>query len=69
MCPTLPKVVASWGETGTVNVFDIGSDMQAMEQGAADINSTTVPLFSYSGHQTEGFALDWSSVANGRFLF
>ena len=71
--PQTQNIVATWSDVGRVNLFDISelkARFEASEgRGAARSNSMNVsksgPFFSYSGHSTEGFALDWSNVDKG----
>nr|CAD7266231.1 unnamed protein product [Timema shepardi] len=62
-------LVATWSELGRVNVWNISLQLAAvdspllMNRYKEEQHSTsTTPLFTFSGHQVEGFALDWSSV-------
>nr|CAD7428415.1 unnamed protein product [Timema monikensis] len=65
-------LVATWSELGRVNVWNISLQLAAvdspllMSRYKEEQHSTsTTPLFTFSGHQVEGFALDWSSVMPG----
>jgi len=61
-------VAAAWGENGTVAIWNLSSVMSKLDQAT---NSKEVyreeapPLQAFSGHLSEGFALDWSQTDPG----
>ncbi|XP_071815384.1 glutamate-rich WD repeat-containing protein 1-like [Apostichopus japonicus] len=64
------QIAATWSDTGSVNVWNLESALESVEsQEAASKFSRdegrVPPLFSFTGHQTEGFALDWSPTVPG----
>jgi ribosome assembly protein RRB1 len=76
--PQHPEIIASWSDTGVVNLFDISGVLQNLERpsttGASStgkINQATkirkAPFFVYQGHEIEGYAMDWSKVTPGLF--
>lgn len=63
---------ASWSELGHVNIWNLSRQLQAIEdtqllkQYEREVASEVVkPVFKFSGHQQEGFAIDWSPCADG----
>jgi len=62
-------VAAAWSETGTVSVWNLTTCLQKLDepyQGSKGIyREEAVPLHAFSGHQGEGFALDWSNTDPG----
>lgn len=65
-------LAASWSELGRVNIWDLSEQLQIVdsdillskynkEKRSGDIK----PLFSFHGHQYEGFAIDWSPTVVG----
>ncbi|KAI5716376.1 hypothetical protein M8J76_005486 [Diaphorina citri] len=64
-----------WGEVGKVGIWDLKTALQTVDDPfqLAEHNKKrgkgpgipTPPLFSFSGHLTEGFAMDWSSTEPG----
>ncbi|KAI9582400.1 glutamate-rich WD repeat-containing protein 1 [Glossina fuscipes] len=63
---------ASWSELGRVNIWNLSKQLQAIEdiqllkQYERDVaNDPVHPIFSFSGHQQEGFAIDWSPCVDG----
>lgn len=70
--PQSSDVVATWSDAGTVNVYNIAhlrARFASSEGRGVPTSSSTQgsnkPVFSYSGHGDEGFALDWSLVNRG----
>ncbi|XP_066148421.1 glutamate-rich WD repeat-containing protein 1 [Euwallacea fornicatus] len=65
-------LAAAWSELGRVNIWDLTSQLQAVNssQLLAKYNkdnkqSSVTPLFTFNGHNTEGFAMDWSPTISG----
>uniref|UniRef100_A0A1A9WWK2 Glutamate-rich WD repeat-containing protein 1 n=1 Tax=Glossina brevipalpis TaxID=37001 RepID=A0A1A9WWK2_9MUSC len=63
---------ASWSELGRVNIWNLSKqlqaveDMQLLKQYECEVaNDPIQPVFTFSGHQQEGFAIDWSPCAEG----
>jgi hypothetical protein len=82
--PQEPHIVATWAETGKVHLFDVRAVLRGLEgaggaggAGAGASSSgggTTIalaplaPVFTFSQHKDEGFAVDWSAVSPGRIV-
>uniref|UniRef100_A0A8C8STH2 Glutamate-rich WD repeat-containing protein 1 n=1 Tax=Pelusios castaneus TaxID=367368 RepID=A0A8C8STH2_9SAUR len=68
------QVAAVWSEKGQVEIYDLQrplaalSDPQAMTTFLREEQSKIKPLFSFAGHMTEGFAMDWSPTVPGRLV-
>ncbi|XP_043937490.1 glutamate-rich WD repeat-containing protein 1 [Protopterus annectens] len=66
------QVAAVWSEKGQVELYDLQkqlaavSDSQALATFLKEEQQKIKPLFSFSGHMTEGFAMDWSPKVPGR---
>lgn len=64
------RLAASWSETGTVFLWDIMKPLESLDLPGVQQHqiapSSTKPIFSFSGHQSEGFAMDWSPTTPGR---
>lgn len=65
-------IVASWSELGRVNLWNITKQLQAVDNdklltkyNKENTANTVMPIFTFTGHQQEGFALDWSECAPG----
>jgi ribosome assembly protein RRB1 len=64
--PQTPGLVASMADTGSVHVFDASGALKSMMSHGPRQAAPAKPLFSFSGHRAEGYALDWSPAAAGR---
>ncbi|KAG7360361.1 G-protein beta-subunit [Nitzschia inconspicua] len=69
--PQSQNIVATWSDTGKVNLYDISdirARFEASEGRGANYVSTgskNGPVFTYGGHKVEGFAMDWSAKEEG----
>jgi ribosome assembly protein RRB1 len=82
VCPHNSSVVGVWGENGVVSLYDIGGAIDMLDRSSLSANARKNdgsqamnkevrkmrkdPFFVYSGHSTEGYAIDWSRVTPGR---
>uniref|UniRef100_K7FWY7 Uncharacterized protein n=1 Tax=Pelodiscus sinensis TaxID=13735 RepID=K7FWY7_PELSI len=57
------QVAAVWSEKGQVEIAI--SDPEAMATFLREEQAKIKPLFSFAGHMTEGFAMDWSPIVSG----
>ncbi|XP_055625539.1 glutamate-rich WD repeat-containing protein 1 [Toxorhynchites rutilus septentrionalis] len=64
--------VATWSEMGRVNIYNISDQLTAVDDDHACKNYETnkvgddiKPDFTFSGHQKEGFAIDWCTTTRG----
>jgi len=72
-CPHHPGLVVSMADSGLVHLFDLTFNLRSMMSPASislqdthahhSNNNNNKPIFSFSGHSCEGFAVDWSPVA------
>lgn len=67
------SLAAVWSEKAQVEIFDLKSQLDAVHSSAAmstfiKQQKEATPLFSFSGHMTEGFAIDWSPKVPGRLV-
>lgn len=63
-------VAASWSELGRVYLWDLSTQMQAVNDAEAmsiytKRNETPKPIHKFEGHRAEGYGLDWSTIAPG----
>lgn len=63
---------ASWSETGRVNIWNLDHQLQVVDDyqllkvyDATKVGDNQKPVTSFSGHQQEGFAVDWCPTAAG----
>lgn len=66
------SLAAVWSEKGQVEIFDLQPQLEAVRSSAAmaafaSKQKEATSLFSFSGHMTEGFAIDWSPTVPGRW--
>ncbi|XP_019646384.1 PREDICTED: glutamate-rich WD repeat-containing protein 1-like [Branchiostoma belcheri] len=64
-------LAASWSDKGSVHIWDLSKPLRALEDPSAIANfekqkDKMQPVYSFPGHQSEGFAVDWSTTVNGR---
>lgn len=65
-------LVATWSELGRINIWNVSDQLLAIDdrellsayEKDGKANKTKC-LFTFSGHQQEGFAIDWSLIAPG----
>ncbi|XP_057367599.1 glutamate-rich WD repeat-containing protein 1-like [Daphnia carinata] len=66
MCVVGDKpLAASWSETGKVHLWDLTHPLKAVNDPVllrtyVENKESPRPLFTFKGHTTEGFAMDWS---------
>jgi ribosome assembly protein RRB1 len=61
-----PGMVATMADTSAVHIYDLSSVYNSMMNNTVRATAPTKPLFSFNGHKSEGFAIDWSTVVTGR---
>ncbi|XP_050702903.1 glutamate-rich WD repeat-containing protein 1-like [Eriocheir sinensis] len=66
------QLAAAWSELGQVNIYNLTSLIQDIEEGrggggggGGGHTRDDPPMFTFRGHKTEGFAVDWSSAMPG----
>lgn len=63
-------MAASWSELGKVSIWDLTNGLRAVSDTKAMAefvkNDSQSPVYQFSGHQSEGFALDWSPQVSGQ---
>ena len=69
LMPQSPHVCATWSETGKVHVYNLAAPLTTLHSpGSAPTSATEEgrkPLFTFSGHADEGYALDFSAAKAG----
>lgn len=65
-------LAASWSELGRVNIFDLSEQINCVNNppllskyNAENKSQKIEPIFTFKGHQKEGFGIDWSSTMPG----
>jgi len=65
------KIAAAWSSVGNVDIWDLTKHFETLDENKSKTQHQSLqdhvrPLFSFSGHQAEGYALDWSPTIPGR---
>lgn len=67
-------LAASWSELGRVNIYDLREQLSAVESPSSltayrnkcdKAEGGIKPLYTFKGHLSEGFALDWCPIKLG----
>ncbi|XP_068618466.1 glutamate-rich WD repeat-containing protein 1 [Battus philenor] len=65
-------LAASWSELGIVDIWNVTQQLQAVDDpllleryNLDAVNNPVKPLYSFNGHQQEGFGIDWCPTALG----
>ncbi|KAK9960704.1 hypothetical protein ABG768_008547 [Culter alburnus] len=66
-------LAAVWSEKGQVEIFDLRPQLEAVHSSSVmsafiKQQKEATPLFSFAGHMSEGFAIDWSPKVPGRLV-
>lgn len=66
------RYVATWSEMGRIHIYNINDQLEAVdnEQSCKTYENNKIgdgvkPEFTFSGHQKEGFAIDWCTTNRG----
>ncbi|KAL3275877.1 hypothetical protein HHI36_020615 [Cryptolaemus montrouzieri] len=66
------NLAASWSELGRVNIWNLTEQLQAVDNpqlltsyNNQNKSNSAKPAFTFSGHQKEGFAIDWCTTMPG----
>jgi ribosome assembly protein RRB1 len=68
--PQLPGIIATMSETGKAHIFDLTNTLNAfMTKGSPRATAlVTKPIYSFTGNQDEGYAIDWNPIITGRLI-
>lgn len=69
-------LAASWSELARVSIWNLNQPIRDVElnvqlpkkvkrEGYGKMANTVPPLFTFTGHQTEGYGIDWSPTMPG----
>ncbi|XP_033631218.1 glutamate-rich WD repeat-containing protein 1-like [Asterias rubens] len=66
------QVAATWSDTGSVHLWDLSEALSAVGNAQRMARfmrqASHKPLFTFTGHQTEGFAMDWCPTTPGNLI-
>ena len=67
-------LAASWSELGRVHIWDLNEQLRALEdpqllekyrKNCEKSDNAVKPIFTFKGHLSEGYAIDWSPIRQG----
>eukprot|EP00920_Eleutheroschizon_duboscqi_P015794 GHVT01037120.1.p1 GENE.GHVT01037120.1~~GHVT01037120.1.p1 ORF type:complete len:563 (-),score=159.92 GHVT01037120.1:643-2331(-) len=67
-CPQLPRIAATWADTGIVHIWDLQPQWNKLENPGTVAEQKVAPKFSYSGHNEEGYALAWNPFVTAQLV-
>ncbi|KAL5018367.1 hypothetical protein ScPMuIL_004089 [Solemya velum] len=67
------SLAATWSEKGSVYIWDLTRPLSAVNDPSimaayTRTEESPAPIFTFKGHQVEGFAIDWSPTTAGQLL-
>ena len=69
LMPQSTHICATWSDTGKVHVYNLSAPLATLHSPGsappANAEESREPLFTFSGHTDEGYALDWSPAKPG----
>jgi ribosome assembly protein RRB1 len=74
--PQQSEIIATWSDVGKVHLYNVQHILSRFsassnKSGASSTSSNSKnskPFFTHDGHETEGYAMDWSTVKQGHFV-
>lgn len=66
--PQSPNMIATMAENGHVNIWDTQALLKGLDRPSVVKSDEMRPAYTFTGHATEGFAIDWSPVKAGRLI-
>lgn len=65
-------LAASWSELGRVDIWNVTQQLQAVDDPVLlerynldNVTNPVKPVYSFNGHQQEGFGIDWCPTEPG----
>ncbi|TMW56933.1 hypothetical protein Poli38472_002858 [Pythium oligandrum] len=66
--PQSSNIVATWSDLKKVHLWDISKHLESLDgKLSTPLPTKPQPVYTFSGHPDEGFAMDWSPVVAGQF--
>lgn len=68
LMPRASHICATWAETGKVHMWDLSAQLATLHQpgSGGPPDPQQQPLFTFEGHQDEGYAIDFSEAQQGQ---
>lgn len=63
--PQKTSIIATFSESKKVHIWNLADQIKSLDVPLPGKQKTPQPMYTFSGHKDEGFALDWSKVAEG----
>lgn len=66
-------LASSWSELGKIFIWDLSQPIKAVNDSRIMTsyllnNESPEPIFSYTGHLSEGYAMEWSPLISGKIF-
>lgn len=65
LMPQSTHLCATWSDLGQAHVFDLSAPLSTLHSPGSGGELPSQPLFTFAGHEDEGYALDFSPVRPG----
>ena len=68
--PQSPNIISTWSDTGAVHIYDAEVQLKSLDGPAlpGSKQASEMPIYTFSGHGQEGYAMDWSKAHPGRLI-
>eukprot|EP01127_Copromyxa_protea_P003254 TRINITY_DN13095_c0_g1_i1.p1 TRINITY_DN13095_c0_g1~~TRINITY_DN13095_c0_g1_i1.p1 ORF type:complete len:467 (+),score=135.23 TRINITY_DN13095_c0_g1_i1:33-1433(+) len=66
--PQNPHIVACMNEDSSAEIFNFQARLASLDKPAAQKLKTEKPVYTFKGHPTEGYGLQWSPKETGRLI-
>jgi len=66
--PQHPNILASWSDTSNVHLWDCSQQLRRLDRPSREELPKLNPMFTFTGHPQEGFAMDWSISSPGSLI-
>jgi ribosome assembly protein RRB1 len=66
--PQSPNIVATIADTAQVHIWDVQHQLRSLDKPVTAKHTSLAPLFTFTDHTQEGFAMDWSPVVSGSLV-
>lgn len=64
--PQSPGIIATMSDVGKSYIYDLSTTVNSLMSKGPRITPSMKPTFTYTGHEEEGYALDWNPIIPGR---
>ena len=64
--PQNSGIIATMSDSSQAHIYDFSEALKSMMVKGPRVPAPTKPMFTYKGHKSEGYAIDWSLAVAGR---